>query len=297
MKSFKLFLKEGGNSVKNVTRINQENVAATLKDIDKKLAKALKLDKKSMMPIGSTGKKAPGESSGDIDIALDLHLLVKNHKLKSVDDIYDTMKKILSPMFSEVHINKGLAVMAVAFPIANIDGLQKGENVQLDLMFVEDMDFAKFAYWSPLHYESKYKSAYRNILMNAIAAFVDEKVLERGEFEGEDVPVKWSKYVFDIRTGFKKIIKSRLGKKGVLKNSKTIDVTLMAKGKDPDFIAQTLLGKEFDKNDATSFETVYGAVMSNKFLHKKFRKKILTKAAKDLVNVGFIPPKDIQKYA
>jgi len=297
MKSFKMFLKEGGNSVKNVTRINQENVAQTLKDIDKVLAKKLKLGKESMMPIGSTGKKAPGESSGDIDIALDLNVLVKKHKLKSIDDIYATMNKILSPLFPEVHINKGLAVMAVAFPIANVDGKQKGENVQLDLMFVEDMDFAKFAYWSPLHYESKYKSAYRNILMNAIAAFVDEKVLERGDFEGEDVPVKWSKYVFDIRTGFKKIIKSRIGKKGILKNSKTIDVELMAKGKDPDFIAKTLLGKDFDKSSAMSFETVYSAVMSGKFLHKKSRKKILTKAAKDLINVGFIPPKEIQKYA
>jgi len=53
-----------------VSRINQENVAATLKYIYDTLLPALGIDRKWVQPLGSTGKKLPGGTSGDIDLAM-----------------------------------------------------------------------------------------------------------------------------------------------------------------------------------------------------------------------------------
>ena len=62
---------EGGNALDGVVRINQENVQATLSDIYSKLFPALKLDDTNTAILGSTGKRLPGGSSGDIDIGID----------------------------------------------------------------------------------------------------------------------------------------------------------------------------------------------------------------------------------
>ena len=51
-------------------RINQENVEATLQDIYKRLLPRLGLTKDDVQSVGSTGKKLPGGTSGDIDLAM-----------------------------------------------------------------------------------------------------------------------------------------------------------------------------------------------------------------------------------
>ena len=72
MLRFKEYIKEGGGAVGDVVRINQENVEATLKAISTKIIKPLKITNKDIGVLGSTGKRKPGGSSGDIDIAIDL---------------------------------------------------------------------------------------------------------------------------------------------------------------------------------------------------------------------------------
>ena len=53
------------------SRIDQENVASTMDDVISTLANAFHMDKADFVPIGSTGKKLPGGTSGDIDLAID----------------------------------------------------------------------------------------------------------------------------------------------------------------------------------------------------------------------------------
>lgn len=62
---------EGGNMFDDVSRINQENVAATLKYIYETILPAIGIDRKWAQPLGSTGKRLPGGSSGDIDLGID----------------------------------------------------------------------------------------------------------------------------------------------------------------------------------------------------------------------------------
>ena len=54
---FKQYIKEGGKAVKNVDRINQENVKDTLKSISTGIIKVLKITDKDTGILGSTGKK------------------------------------------------------------------------------------------------------------------------------------------------------------------------------------------------------------------------------------------------
>ena len=80
MKSFIQFketLNEGGNAVGGVVRINQENTQATVDNIFSELLPKLKLKNTDAALLGSTGKKAPKSSSGDIDMALSATQLLK----------------------------------------------------------------------------------------------------------------------------------------------------------------------------------------------------------------------------
>lgn len=67
---------EGGHAKSDIPeelkdRINQENVEATMDDIYTRLLPELGLTKDDVKPVGSTGKKLPGGTSGDIDLAMD----------------------------------------------------------------------------------------------------------------------------------------------------------------------------------------------------------------------------------
>ena len=64
------FVDREGNPL-TVQRIHQENVAATLKYIYDTILPAIEIDRKWVQPLGSTGKKLPGGSSGDIDLGID----------------------------------------------------------------------------------------------------------------------------------------------------------------------------------------------------------------------------------
>ena len=67
----KVLMSEGGNMFDDVVRIHQENVPATLKYIYDEILPAIGINRKYVQPLGSTGKKLPGGSSGDIDLGID----------------------------------------------------------------------------------------------------------------------------------------------------------------------------------------------------------------------------------
>jgi len=67
----KALMLESGNMFDDTVRINQENVAATLKYIYDEILPALGIDRKDTQPVGSVTKKLPGSTSGDLDIGID----------------------------------------------------------------------------------------------------------------------------------------------------------------------------------------------------------------------------------
>lgn len=67
----------------DVVPIHQENVASTIDDVMKRFVNGeLHLDPETQAsPIGSTGKKLVGQTSNDLDIALDFNSLQEKWSL------------------------------------------------------------------------------------------------------------------------------------------------------------------------------------------------------------------------
>jgi hypothetical protein len=150
MITFKQFLIEGGNATAkwNTERANQADIKAALEFVSKTLGvpyNTLKNDLLGSTALTLLGKK---KDSGDIDIAFS----IKDANAESIDE------KMRAATNGEGGYNKGTRVGSYAVPV-------NGKKVQVDLMFVDDKDWAKFMYHSSLGNGSKYPGAVRNILM------------------------------------------------------------------------------------------------------------------------------------
>lgn len=145
---------------------------ATKQDIEKALnliSSALKLDRKMLEAnlLGSTIHTLQGakKDSGDIDIAL------------SSDDISpeDADEKMMQLTKGQGVMNKGTKIGSYALDVG-------GKKIQIDLMFVNSKDWAKFMYHSPNPSSSKYPGVVRNLLLMAAVRFTQEA--------GKDLVVK-----------------------------------------------------------------------------------------------------------
>lgn len=301
MKKFRQFLKEGGNAIVGSVRINYENMEATIDKLYKDILPKLKLSKKDIALLGSAapGKKRPGESSGDLDVAVDIEAFARNNKIVKTEDVIPSLEKILRKEFKLVNPLPGLGIVTVGFPIVNVDGKQEGQHVQMDFMLSDNLEFSQFAYWSPASNRSKYKGVYRTVLLGSIAAAINTKVLKSViDDNGLTIPVEWTKDIFDNKRGLITIVKNAMSPKGnILKNPKTVSFTQQVGGKEPIFIIKTLLGPNFSIADAESFESLFSAINSSKFVHKQFRNDIFKRTVDVLENVGVLIPKELEKYA
>lgn len=150
MITFKQFLIEGGNATSkwNTERANQSDIKGALEFVSKAIGvpyETLKRDLLGSTELTLLGKK---KDSGDIDIAFS----VKDADAESIDE------KMRAATNGEGGYNKGTRVGSYAVPV-------NGKKVQVDLMFVNDKDWAKFMYHSSQGNGSKYPGAVRNILL------------------------------------------------------------------------------------------------------------------------------------
>lgn len=277
MKTFDQFCKEiteGGNSLKSVkiVRINKANVLPTIDAVAAKLAR-FGLDRKHMDPIGSTGKK---ESSGDIDCACLYEPVFKKYHTTDKKIALNALAADMRRIFGEVYVYFG---NQLTFPVAivNKDGKQEGEYAQFDLMFTDDLEGSSFLYHSEEQVTSVYKSAHRNALLISIARFHKRKDL------GDGVQERWW---FSVQDGM-------LRGKEVTQGTKRKGVDKIAVSKDGDKVAKELLGPSFSKKDAVSFETLWAAIHSPKFVGKKNLKEIVAYFKADLPHMKLTAPKEL----
>ena len=288
MKSFKQFiLKEGGNAVPGTSRINKANVQPTLDDLYKKMLPALKLSSKSVSLLGTTGKK---DTSGDIDLAVDIQALMKASKLSVIDDLYDFMYAGSKKISSSVKDTRGLGTISFGFPITNKDGQQSGKLVQIDLFLVSNLPWANWIYYGPGEAESKLKGFYRNILLGEVAKQVSVTVTKKQGAE----EVERKRLLFNFSQGLMKAVQSRKGKKSLLKNFKTITRELVSA--DPKEVAEMLFGKGTSPESLLTFEQVYAAINSRSFPFKNKKNDIFRETKKGLVRMGVPIPDVLEKY-
>jgi len=280
MISFRQWINEGGNAIAGVSRINQENVAATMADIYKRLLPAIGVNKKDTALLGSTGKKNPHSSSGDIDLAVSIASILEKHKsLKSTSDVLDYVYSKAKTVVKDVRILKGIGIVTMGFPVANIDGKQENQFVQCDLMLTSNLKWSEFIYFSPYEKDSIYKGAVRNSFFSAISHYAGR--------EGDDV--EWSRSLLHFETGLHKVTFSRKGKKSLLKNGKETVREFITK--DPQGLIDHLIGPKFSFKDIMSFEDIWKAINSKDFLWSEFLPEIKKRVVADLLRKGIpIPP-------
>lgn len=286
------FLYEGGNAVSGVGPIRSEDTLGTLKDIETKILKRfLGLGKDDYAALGSTGKKLPGQSSGDIDIAIDIKKIASNLGI-DVNLVGDAIVEILDSAYPKMEKNymKGLGIISIAYPIKGSSG-----NVQVDLMLSDDINFASFMFHSPdfTKNESKWKGLYRTELLKSIVHAVHVEEWSEYFDEYPELKKKVGRIMLDPSKGLKKNIKSFEGKNGQpVKVGKTIIEEFISK--DPEYITKALLGPNAKIKDTNSFETIIDAMNSKDFPFSDKKTEILKYFKGILETKGLPIPDDIK---
>jgi hypothetical protein len=143
--------------------------------------------------LGSTGKTA---KSGDIDIAVD-------------DSKYcpeELHQLLLDQLGSKrCYYNPGTRVGSYA---VNINGDAGNGVVQVDLMYVKSVDWAKFAYFSPGD-KSDYKGAIRAILLSAIAGTINDEGIDAFVYDEEGELLVRAGWGFYLPVGMKRMYQMR----------------------------------------------------------------------------------------
>lgn len=279
-------LVEGGSAIPGMSPINQENVEATLSDLYSKILPALKITQADVASLGSTGKKKAGESSGDIDIAVSIPAIAHAHGIQPDDEdaIYDIIYKAALAVEPQSKLFRGLSVIAMAWPIANINGMQENERVQVDLMPSQSTKWAAWSFYSPSQEDnSAYKGIYRNQLLFSVAKFMNWEVTTRAlDKEGIEVDAEWKRDILDLGKGLFRATQSRQGKKGLVKGVKTIDRQLSSL--DPDEVVQMMFGPNVKANNILTWEQAFNAVNDPNFINKQNKDKILKMTANGIKN-------------
>ena len=299
MINFKEFIKEGGNAVKGSVRINQENVKDTLKSISIGIVRVLKITDKDTGLLGSTGKKRPGGSSGDIDMAIDANKVLRANGIQLADELFDFIANKVGKISKTTVSNKGTGVISLEWPIANTDGKQKNAKVQLDLMIVDNLDLAKFNFWSPSEEQSKWKGIYRNILLSSMASAMNFETLEKGfDADNIEVPVLFRRNFIDLKRGLVRGLQTRVGKSGKIFASgrkQTIETKVLEN--QPDNIVKAILGPAFTVNDTVSFESLFKILDHPKYLYKNQKKSIIKTFLQVISKAkGLVVPDEMEKF-
>lgn len=259
IKLFEQFISESGNAIAQSRPFEQEEVQGTLNWVEKNIFPLLGIDGfgEDAAVIGSAGKKMSGQTSGDIDIAVSADKIA-GHLDTSLTKVLFTINDLLKSKGIDTSMAVGFNQVSIAAPI---NGDVKNGVGQVDLMLSRDINWSRFMYHSPdfTKDESKYKGAYRNILLMAAIGKSFVEIVDQTE-QG-DVK-EYEAYVVRLNQGIVKVRKSFVGKKGLLKNAALL--------------------KEFDREITNAPEEVVNLLFNGGTV-----KDIMTyESLRDLINSG-----------
>jgi hypothetical protein len=164
--------------------------------------------------------------------------------------------------------------------------------VQLDLIPLSSMKWAKFIYYSPDYRfgESKYKSAHRNWLLSAILS-AKRNVLASDE-EGE--VLDYESPVIILSDGLYLNTKSFRGKlKGRLKNPKKVEGGEKFITNDPQEFIDYTLGKGYNQDQIKTFEALLKIITSPDFPDKDKLPTIKERFLEYMERTGLPVPSEI----
>jgi hypothetical protein len=288
---------EGGAAVKSARRIKEREVPATLESIEQAIIPLLGGGTmgEDYLIIGSIGKKNdPEDTSGDIDLGVDQSFIARKLNLDP-NNILEGVEKVLTEELPdilgftpEMKLMKGINVLSIGWPI---EGDPTKGIVQLDLIPISGMDWAKFIFYSPDYRknESKYKSAHRNWLIQSILSALKE--VESKDEEGN--VENYSAYSLRLSDGIFKNKKTFRGATKRLKNPTTIQGTNEFITRDPDEVIKMVFGPGYSQDDVNTFEKAWSIVCAPNYMYKDKLDQIKTYLKDYLQKGDFEIPSEI----
>lgn len=221
--------------------------------------------------LGSTGKKKDNETSGDIDIAIEMEFTKENvEKVKSYlkeeygDDV-------------QIYVSDGFKIISFGLKYKTIcNGLFGIEMyAQVDLMFSNDLEYSKFMYHSPNYKnnESNFKGLYRTNLLTYIAGRTPHDIEDVYNDDGE--LMDYWKYTLTYDKGLVFTHKTYRGKTKRLKNPVTVKEDTRLISKEPKTIINFILGNKATLDTVNSFESLITYLFSDDYPYKKHRSEIM----------------------
>lgn len=251
-------LNEGGNAIKSSSPVSGDKALP----IAEKVIGILKerYPDTEFAPIGSVGKKNAEQTSGDIDIAVELDFSESENVKKVLEEKYPDM---------EIKSMKGLRILSVGLPY-------ESQVVQVDLMFFPDIELAKFFYHSPdfTKNESEFKGSVRNMLMTSILNNIPVQDYRNTTFENGHVKDLY-KYSFNPEKGLVILHQSFEGKDGQERKTKqTIKDDTVEVSKNVEEIVKFMMGEDADLSTVSSFESMVDWMRTDKFPYSDFNEHI-----------------------
>ena len=280
IKLFEQFIFESGNAIDTSRPFEQEEIPGTIVWLEKNVFPKIGIkgfgDDAAI--LGSAGKKLPGNTSGDIDLALSADKLAGSLGA-SLGTVLFKLNDKLKELGLETSMIPGLQQVSIGAPI---DGDFKNGVGQIDFMMSRDLKWSEFMYHSPdfTKDESKYKGAYRNILLMAIIGKSFFEITKQTE-EGETS--EYESYVVRLNKGIFKVRKSFEGKRGLLKNAKLLKEFDKEITNAPDNVVDILFKGNHKAKDIMTYENLKALLESPSFkftgkvqaILDEFKKKIV----------------------
>jgi hypothetical protein len=299
IQSFSSFSKlfEGGAAIKSSRPIKESEVEKTIQHMREVLFPLIgdgEFDKDYLL-IGSIGKKkSPSDTSGDIDLGIAQEFLAQKFGIsadQSLQFLYDKLSSDLPAILGyepDMKLMKGINVLSIAWPI---EGDTENGTVQLDLIPISNMDWAKFIFYSPDYRknESKYKSAHRNWLFQAILSAL-KNVTKRDE--NGDI-VDFDTYALRLNDGIYKNKKTFQGATKRLKRPDTVKGQSVFVTRDPQELLDLMFGGGVKADNVKTFEDVWNIVTSPNFKYSDRVEEIRQDLIRYLNNAGYVIPTEV----
>lgn len=299
IQSFSSFSKlfEGGAAIKSSRPIKESEVEKTIQHMREVLFPLIgdgEFDKDYLL-IGSIGKKkSPSDTSGDIDLGIAQEFLAQKFGIsadQSLQFLYDKLSSDLPAILGyepDMKLMKGINVLSIAWPI---EGDTENGTVQLDLIPISNMDWAKFIFYSPdyRNNESKYKSAHRNWLFQAILSAL-KNVTKRDE--NGDI-VDFDTYALRLNDGIYKNKKTFQGATKRLKRPDTVKGQSVFVTRDPQELLDLMFGGGVKADNVKTFEDVWNIVTSPNFKYSDRVEEIRQDLIRYLNNAGYVIPTEV----
>lgn len=290
IKLFEQFLKESGNSVENAVPFKQDQVGPTIDWVSSNIFPEIGLNGigDDAAVLGSAGKKLADQTSGDIDLAVSTDKIA-GHLGVSLDNTLLALDSKLKSMGYTTKLAIGFNQVSIGVPIGG-----KSENGvgQLDFMLSTDLDWSKFIYHAPDFRisESKYKGAYRNLLlMVAVGKSFYEitKQTDKGE------TAEYKAYVVRLNQGIVEVRKSFEGKKGLIKTAKVLKDYDNLITKEPQGVVDLMFNGGHQVSDINTYEKLLSLLQSGDFKYSDKLSSIMEDFTKKLEEAGLPLPSGI----